>query len=782
MRQIIIRPACIFFVYLAWICSVSAQKVSGPVIAKPVYFDISPPLSSIYAPLSTKEENPEVEQGEQETWNYIQWNLKHSKPGSKSDKSICQRYFGKIRLDTTLQNFEGTPNVTPAIPPDTYGDVGRNHYVHMVNLAFTVFNKSGNILLGPLNTENIWNGLPNAGNSGDGTVFYDDQADRWFITNYFMPAYPSPPYFIFIGVSQTSDPTGSWYRWEYQLDNIPDYPKFGIWRDAYYMSVNRFFSPSNYDGIGAVAFDREAMLAGDPSPAMVMFKFIHNQTVFCILPADCDGPFPLTGTPGIFTYLDTDFLGLYEFHTDWANPANSSFGNLKKIGIGLYNGNAQGIPQKGSGVLLDPRSGSLMCRLQYRKFIDHQSMVVNQTVKTGDHHTGIRWYELRRTTGNWSLYQQSTYAPDSNSRWMGSMAMDSAGNIALGYSVSGYNLYPSIRFTGRMKDDPINQMTIAEQSIIEGGGAQTHPASLYARWGDYSSMTVDPSDPSIFWYTQQYYPVTADYNWHTRIGSFTFANILVIKAIAAYPNICSGQSDQLDVELSGGGGNYTFSWTSIPEGFTSTLKNPVVSPEFPTKYIVVVQAGNQTRADTLQVDITPPAAVFAGDDTISCRYNTEILLNGSAENYTSLKWSTAGDGTFADPFTLNTTYIFGPKDRKDIIIDLELIVYPQPPCPVTSDHKMIRMDTCSGIPPIEPGTNSLYIYPNPGQEKFHISLPAGAILLEVFDFLGKMILSEDLSSFKEKEVIIHLSDKPRGIYSVRIILKDQILYGKLVLK
>jgi hypothetical protein len=764
------------------LCSIYAQKVTGPIIEKPVYFDISPPLSTVYATFSAKKERPDVEEGEKEIWNNFQRKLKHTNLGSNTGESICQRYFGKTRADSTLMNFEGTPNVNTAIPPDTYGDVGRNYYVHMVNLSFTVFNKSGNILLGPLDTQTIWNGLPNAGNSGDGTVFYDDQADRWFITNFFMPNYPSPPYFIFIGVSQTSDPTGSWYRWEYQFDNIPDYPKFSIWRDAYFMTFNRWFSTTNYDGIGAGAFDRVAMLAGDPSPAMVLFKFIHNQSVFCMLPADCDGPFLPAGNPGYFAYLDTDFLGLYEFHTDWVNPANATFGNLNKIGIELYNTSSQGIPQKGSSVLLDPATNHLMCRLQFRKFIDHQSMVVNHTIKVGDHQTGIRWYELRRTTGNWSLYQQSTYAPDSNSRWMGSMALDSAGNIALGYSVSGYDLYPSVRFTGRMKNDPINQMTISEQSIIEGGGAQTHPASLYARWGDYSSMTVDPSDASIFWYTQQYYPVTSDYNWHTRIGSFTFANILVIKAIAAYPNICPGQSDQMDVEVSGGGGNYSFSWTSIPAGFTSALKNPVVSPEIPTQYIVIVQAGSQTRTDTLQINITPPPLVFAGDDTTTCRYVTAIPLSGSAENYNSLKWITSGDGTFSDPFTLYTTYFPGPKDRSDSITDLELIVYPQPPCPVVSDHKLIRIDSCLGIPDIRPGNDALVIYPNPGQDKFHVSRSEGALLLEVFDLPGRMILSEDLSSLKEKEIILNLSGNPRGIYSVRIILKDRIITGKLVLQ
>jgi hypothetical protein len=245
-------------------------------------------------------------------------------------------------------------------------------------------------------------------------------------------------------------------------------------------------------------------------------------------------------------------------------------------------------------------------------------------------------------------------------------------------------------------------MTIAEQSIIEGGGAQTHPASSYSRWGDYSSMTVDPADPSIFWYTQQYYPVTADYDWHTRIAAFTFKDILDIKAIAANTVICTGQSDQLDVEVSGGNGTNTYSWTSIPAGFTSTLKNPLVSPGSQTKYVVLVSSGTQSRTDTIQVDVSPLPSAFAGNDTICCRHIDEIPLSGSAENYLSVKWITSGDGTFADPFALYTTYTPGTKDRTDSIIDLELIVYPQPPCPELSAHKLIRMVTCAGIPTITP--------------------------------------------------------------------------------
>ena len=780
--QVMIKLIIIFIFYFACTFVIYAQKISGPFVVKPVYSDLSPPLISLTAPSSGKKDSHKAEIAEKEIWNYFRRNLKSRQTKKKFVDPFRQQYFGKVKSDTALQNFEGTANVNTAIPPDTYGDVGRDDYFHMVNLSFTIFNKSGNTLLGPIYSGNIWSGLPYSGNSGDGIVLYDDQADRWFIEALCLPSFPSPPYFVMLAVSQTSDPTGSWYRWEYQFTDIPDYPKLGIWRDTYFMSCNQFSTLSNYVGIAAVAFDRSAMLAGNPSPAMVMFNLNQDENIYSILPADCDGAFPVAGTPGYFAYLGSDFLGIYEFHTDWTNPAASTFGNQSIISVAMYYPNVVGIPQKGSTIFLDPISDRLMCRLQFRKFPDHQSMVVNHTVRLGNHWAGIRWYELRKTGGDWSLFQQSTYAPDSNSRWMGSIAMDSVGNIALGYSVSGPDLYPSIRFTGRMNNDPPGQMTIAEQSIIEGGGAQIHPATICSRWGDYSSMTVDPADPSVFWYTQQYYPVTADYEWHTRIAAFTFKDILDIKAVAASSVICTGQSDQLDVEVSGGTWTNSYSWTSIPSGFTSNLKNPLVSPESQTRYIVIVSSGNRSRTDTILVDVTPLPSAFAGNDTICCRHINEIPVNGSAETYISVKWLTSGDGSFADPFALYTTYTPGTKDRSDSIIDLELIVYPQPPCPELSAHKLIRMVTCSGIPTIGPGSNSLLIYPNPSRGKFTIPLPQDALLLEVSDLQGKIILKADLSSFKEKEFRIDLSDKPRGLYPIKIIMECLIFREKLILE
>ena len=163
-----------------------------------------------------------------------------------------------------------------------------------------------------------------------------------------------------------------------------------------------------------------------------------------------------------------------------------------------------------------------MHRLTYRNFGDHAALLLNHTVDVGSGRAGIRWYEVRDPLGAPTIYQQGTYAPnDSASRWMGSLAMDHTGNIALGYSVSSASIYPSIRYAGRLVDDPLGELAQGENSIVAGAGSQT---DTLARWGDYSSMNLDPVDDCTFWYTQEYYPVTAPRNWHTRIASFRFPN------------------------------------------------------------------------------------------------------------------------------------------------------------------------------------------------------------------------------------------------------------------
>ncbi|MFN3373974.1 MAG: carboxypeptidase regulatory-like domain-containing protein, partial [Chloroflexus sp.] len=239
---------------------------------------------------------------------------------------------------------------------------------------------------------------------------------------------------------------------------------------------------------------------------------------------------PPAGTPNYFVLFDDDGWGytsqdqlqVWEFHVDWTTPANSTFTHSVDLATAPFDSNMCGysrdcIPQPGTTQKLDAISDRLMFSLQYRNFGTHESMVVNHTVDVDNtDRAGIRWYELRKTSSTWSIHQQGTYSPDSADRWMGSISIDSAGNIALGYSVSSNSIYPSVRFTGRLASDPLGQMTQGENSIVEGGGSQLG----VNRWGDYSAMMVDPADDCVFWYTQEYVSTTGSWNWATRIGAF----------------------------------------------------------------------------------------------------------------------------------------------------------------------------------------------------------------------------------------------------------------------
>ena len=366
-------------------------------------------------------------------------------------------------------------------------------------------------------------GLPgpwSSSNDGDPIVLYDEIADRWMVSQFALPAGADGPCYILIAISTTPDPTGTYYQYAFTFPKMPDYPKFGIWPDGYYMSAN-VFSSSAYLGTYVTVFDRTAMLAGG---AATMQYFSNPTSTASLLPSDCDGVFPPVGSPNYFlaTYNGNGSntnLDIYEFHVDWATPANSTFTGPLLLATPSFS-QPNKSPQLGTTNLLDNLSDRPMNRLQYRNFGDHEAMVVCQTVNAGSGRAGMRWWELQKTSGNWSIYQEGTYAPaDGLYRWMGSIAMDADGNIALGYSTSGSTIYPDIRYTGRFASDPLGVMTIAETVIHAGGGSQT---GGLARWGDYTQMVVDPTEAGTFWYTNEYIPTNGSFNWKTRIAAFSF--------------------------------------------------------------------------------------------------------------------------------------------------------------------------------------------------------------------------------------------------------------------
>ena len=347
-----------FIFLLSFFCffSYGQNNVTGPIVQMPVYFDVSPPLRDMVKNLPKHAESSWKDGIVKNKFN-IKQKPKAAAPGGLSDPNL-QRLNGTAITDTTIVNFDGNTNTEGYYPPDTHGDVGPNHYFQVVNCHYSIYTKTGTLLIGPLANNSVFTGLPNNSNDGDAIVLYDEQADRWLFSQFSLPNYPAGPFYQMIAVSQTGDPTGSWYRYQYSFTNMPDYPKFGIWPDAYYMSMHMFTATAgSYAGIGAVAYNRTLMLAGTPSATMIMFTKPSTDEAFGWLPSDCDGPFPTGNPPNYFLYAfdgtTNDHLGIYEFHADWATTANSTFGNFLSLPVNSFTANMTGVTQKGSTVVLD---------------------------------------------------------------------------------------------------------------------------------------------------------------------------------------------------------------------------------------------------------------------------------------------------------------------------------------------------------------------------------------------------------------------------------------------
>lgn len=414
-------------------------------------------------------------------------------------------------------------------PPDTTGAAGATQYVQWVNTYFAVFDKAtGAIAAGfPKPGNSIWAGFGGGcqtNNDGDPVVQYDKVANRWVLTQFSVS---TTPYLQCVAVSQTSDATGAYnrYAFSYGTSQFNDYPKLGVWPDGYYISYNIFNNGQTFAGSKVCALDRAKMLVGNISATQQCFQL--SSSFGGLLPSDLDGAtLPPAGTPNFFMNFGANSLNLWTFHVDFANAASTTFTGPANIPVATFNAACSGggacIPQPGTQNRLDSLADRLMYRLAYRNRAGVESILVNQSVTIGNKKTGvtsIRWYEIRTPNATPSVFQQGTLATaDGIHRWMGSIAMDKQGNIALGYSASSGTVLPSIRYTGRLASDPLGTMQ-TENIIKAGGGAQT--GNLH-RWGDYSAMTIDPTDDCTFWYTTEYLKANGSFNWSTHIAAFKF--------------------------------------------------------------------------------------------------------------------------------------------------------------------------------------------------------------------------------------------------------------------
>ena len=611
--------------------SVFAQSAaqSGPTtIRRDVHHDVSPPLSEMikYAPppsLTRKEVEP----------------LKRIPlpPGLSRLEEDPVRQTTTIPLSTPpiSQSFEGLGNgqygfsVTGA-PPDTEGTVGATQYVQWVNTSFAIFNKSnGALISGPTTGNTLWSGFGGGcqtNNDGDPIVLYDKLAQRWIFSQFSVS---TTPYLQCIAVSTTSDATGTYNRYSFQYTDFDDYPKMSVWPDAYYETFNMFAGGTTFSGADACAYNRAAMMAGTTATQVC---FQQGTSVGGLLPSDVDGTTaPPAGSPNYMAYFGTNNLNLFKFHVDFATPSNSTFTGPTVINVAAFSplcGGGTCVPQPSVTQQLDSLADRLMYRLAYRNFGTHESLVVNHSVIAGSS-GGVRWYEIQNPGGTPVVAQQSTFAPDSSYRWMGSIAMDQAGDMALGYTVSSSSISPSVRFTGRVPTDPASTME-AEVNVVSGTGSQNGSLS---RWGDYSAMQVDPVDDCTFWYTQEYMKTTGSFNWNTRIASFKFPGCsstatpdFTIGAAPSSLTITQGSNGTSTItitSLNGFNSATTLSATGLPSGVTAAFStNPVTPPaNGSATSTLTLTASSSATTGTATVTITGVSGSTTHSTTIALTVN-----------------------------------------------------------------------------------------------------------------------------------------------------------------
>ncbi len=628
MKKTVISLVVLGFVAMGALPVLAANpEPLKPQVFYPTKFDVSQPLRDVKVGKPAEMGKPR---------EIVNRTIPKVQAGAGGRYDTVQNFPGRLSTPNPLLTFQGLDSDHNqavlgyrVMPPDTQGDVGPSHYFEWVNLVFQIYDKATGspVLPNPLPGNAFWAGFGGpcqSDNDGDPIVLYDHLADRWFVQQFSTES----PYRLCIALSTTNDPAGSYYRWEYVFTNnkFPDYPKVGVWHDAYYVGFNQFLNLQNWGGAGALGLEKAKMVAGQPNPAVIYFDlFSVNPNFGNMFPAHLEGP--ITGTPpGIFVEWDEaawlgdpqDALRIWYFTPDWNTPGNSTFGIGGQPNQILYTANVDSnmcgysrncIPQLGTTQRLDALSDRLMYRIQYRDFGTYQAMVTTQTVDAnGQDHAGVHWRELRNTGTGWFVYQEGTYAPDANHRWMGSAAMDNSGNICVAYTISSSSMYPSAAYACRDASDPLG--TLGNEVIYKVG---TGYQSGGNRWGDYSTLSVDPTDQCTFWTAQEYGRASGSFLWSTFIASFKMPSCVAGPSGVVHGTVTNSMTSnpiQNALVTAVGTGTYStstnnlgqYSLTLPPDTYNITFSAFGYSPY--TQNNVVVNNGDDI---TLDVALTPTA-------------------------------------------------------------------------------------------------------------------------------------------------------------------------------
>jgi hypothetical protein len=680
-------------------------------------------------------------------WDGILWGTrtKPQKPPyeeSAADQSEAARqavYNKESRIADPEKSvgFDGV-GVTTVAPADPTIAVGPNHIIQAANASsgthINIFSKTGTLLLGDKYLDEI----TGFGGLGDPILLYDQLADRFIMTEFVNSDETGGKEGLIMAVSTTGDPLGGWYIYFYQSigNAFPDYPKFSVWTDGYYATSNDF--TTSYIGSSIYAFDRASMLNGAEAADLRTFRFLTSSYTryFTMCPVLLQGTtLPPAGTGGLFAYMNDNFggslsdsVGIIELKINWAIRGNGSYRTWSSLPVASFDGGAtcrfsRGacIPQPGTTRKLESLERRVMNQPIYRNFGTHQGIVMTHFVNVNKV-SALRWYELRNTatdnswtnsSSTWSVHQQSSYAPaDDVHRWMGSIAYNAAGDIALAYNVSnGTNVYPGLRYTGRKSTDPLNQMTAAETVLKAGTGSATG----YSRYGDYNHLVADPNGTD-FWFTAMYNMANP---WSTWVASFTV-----------------------------GGGV-----TPPPPGCNDTYEaNETAGAAKTISLNSTISAGIATEAD---VDW------FKASTNNSPSTNIKVTLSDFANDLTVELFNSAGTTPLGTKTTLanGDEVIIHNTSSKKVTYSIKVSKSGAAVLDPAVCYNLLVQSSSSQFAPVNIGTTAptamemamlkgLKLFPNPVINEMQVQYDApenGAITISVMDITGRLRMQETYS-------------------------------------
>ncbi|MFZ4571138.1 MAG: BACON domain-containing protein [Bacteroidales bacterium] len=657
----------------------SAQNdapIHPSVIGKGVFLGISPPLRDLpalnAAEFAAMKERALIKAANKKNEPRLYPFAETALP--KGPDAAWQKTMGESSgAKAPIVNFEG--QTTTSYPPDCNGTIGPNHYMQTVNVTYSIYNRTGTLLAGPTALNTLFTGVTGAtNNDGDPIVLYDEQADRWLVAEF---TFGHSNDYMLVAVSTSNDPTGTWYKYSFDVTNQPDYPKFGVWQDGYYMGINSTSGNDTY------VFERSKMLLGQTAQMVGFDNSWRPGTGFlCVPPLDNDGVAAPAGSPGMFIAFNddavsggSDELWLYELAVNWVTPASSTFIRSQQLAVTPFDSQftaswddiTQPTSQKLDGV---PQV--IMNAPQYRNFGTYQTIVCCHTVDVdATNHAGIRWYELRKTSPatTWTVRQQSTYAPDVHSRWMGSIMLNGSGKIGVGYSISSSTIYPGIRYCGQSASayaSASSVLDLPEEIIHTGTVAQTS----YNRWGDYALLSVDPADDQTFWFTTEYVK-TGGSNKGSKIASFKFGNSPTVTTLNATSVTGTSAIINGSVNPNGLATTYYFEWgTSVSYGTTTTttsagsgtstlavnanLTSLTLGITYHFRLVATnsdgVSYGGDLSFTTGAASVTTTAATAIGQNTATAGGNV-ITDGGFPVSARGTCWSTASNPVITDSHT-----------------------------------------------------------------------------------------------------------------------------------